>query len=102
MNFIRQTQKNSSSGCSPKRIFPLTHARKFAPLSSLSCTVHCLFSRGDAQVRSHPSHLLLQQASPLRTIQSCPLPATVLEDMHATIWETLMATFGLIAYQDAP
>src|SRR5438477_9713437 len=38
-----------------------------------------------AQAPSHTSPLLLQRGTPLRTTQSCPLPATVLEDVHATI-----------------
>jgi AhpD family alkylhydroperoxidase len=69
--------------------------------SAFSCTLQCFFSRGNVQALSHASHPRFNDEIPLCTTQQWLLPATVSEDALARILETLMATFGLIEYQDA-
>src|SRR6267378_3007914 len=83
-----------------QRVFPLTQARKIA---LFRFPARCNASSRAEMLKSlaHASHLRLQRSTALRTTQPRPLPATVWKLCMQRFWETLMATFGLIEYQDA-
>jgi AhpD family alkylhydroperoxidase len=99
MNFIRQTQKFHRLDASATR-FSIDASPEDCALP-LSCTVQCLFSRGDAQALAHASQLgfndQLHSALPSRGRFLLPSWKLCMQ----RFWETHMATFGLIEYQDA-
>src|SRR5437773_7663139 len=90
MNFIRRTQKSHRLGA-PRARFFIDSCREFC----------AIFERIPARCHAHPRRFPIRCAL-LCTIHSKLLPATFLEEFYFKLTlEPIMATFGLIEYQDA-